>query len=420
VLVALAGLTAALFFGLRESTPADSLETTLADVTVIPPEPPPTPKPTAPTPKPRPKPKPKPPPAAPVDRRCWKMFGGGPTRSLARLEIHLGIPKRPPLWARGLKGYVEYPPSYCDGMLYVNTTRGDTWAIHADSGKVLWRRKSRARKPSTPAIAGPYVIVAAKDGTVTALDRRNGRRVWQVRTGAIVESSPAVEKGVVYFGNTRGRLFAVSARNGRIRWVYNTGGRINSSPALANGHVFVTTYAGSIFSLRARDGRKRWRTYVRRDFLRRESFYASPSTDGARVYTIARSGRVVTLSARTGKVLWSRRVNTLGYSTPAIGRDRIFVGDFKGQLRAYRKLGGKEIWRARVGRGRILGAPFVVGNLVFFATLEQKAYAARVSDGRIVWTISIGKYSPGIATERAYYFTLNGILVAFRGRYSPE
>jgi hypothetical protein len=36
-----------------------------------------------------------------------------------------------------------------------------------------------------------------------------------------------------------------------------------------------------------------------------------------------------------------------------------------------------------------------------------------VSDGKIVWRLPIGKYSPGIATERGYYFTLNGILVAF-------
>ena len=65
--------------------------------------------------------------------------------------------------------------------------------------------------------------------------------------------------------------------------------------------------------------------------------------------------------------------------------------------------------------GRILGGPVIVGDLVFFSTLEQKTYAARVDNGRVVWRFPIGKYSPGIATERAYYFTLNGILVAFRG-----
>ena len=37
----------------------------------------------------------------------------------------------------------------------------------------------------------------------------------------------------------------------------------------------------------------------------------------------------------------------------------------------------------------------VVGGLVFFSTLGTKTYAARVGDGRLVWRIGMGKYSPG-------------------------
>ena len=61
----------------------------------------------------------------------------------------------------------------------------------------------------------------------------------------------------------------------------------------------------------------------------------------------------------------------------------------------------------------------IVGDLVFFSTLETETYAARISDGEIVWRYGLGKYSPGIATERTYYFSLNGMLVAFRGRDAP-
>ena len=43
----------------------------------------------------------------------------------------------------------------------------------------------------------------------------------------------------------------------------------------------------------------------------------------------------------------------------------------------------------------------------------------RVADGRVAWHLGMGKYSPVIATDQHYYFTLNGILAAFRGRYSP-
>ena len=404
----LLGLGAAFYVASREPS-AGGLDTDLDDVTVV-----------APTVAPVTTAPHKPPPKeAVVDKRCWTMFGGDPQRSLARPEIDLGIPARPPLWARGLKAYVEYPPSYCDGVLYVNTFRGDTWAIQARTGKVVWRRRSNAPKPSTPAIAGENLIVSSKDGTVTALTRASGRTVWQLRTNAKVESSPAVADGIAYFGATDGRLFAVVAATGRIVWAYDTGGRINSSPSLSGNRVCITTYAGSILCLRRIDGRRQWITFVKRDSFRYESFYASASTDGERLYTIARSGKILALAVTTGEVLWTQRVNSLGYSTPAIGGDRIFVGGFDGALHAYRKTDGKELWLARVG-GRILGAPVVVGDLVFFSTLEQKTYAARVSDGLVVWRFPIGKYSPGIATERAYYFTLNGILVALRGRLSPR
>ena len=36
----------------------------------------------------------------------------------------------------GVGGYIEYPPSYCDGRLYVNTFRGRTAAFDASTGKV--------------------------------------------------------------------------------------------------------------------------------------------------------------------------------------------------------------------------------------------------------------------------------------------
>ena len=74
-----------------------------------------------------------------------------------------------------------------------------------------------------------------------------------------------------------------------------------------------------------------------------------------------------------------------------------------------------EHWRRHVG-GRVLGPAVVVGNLVFFSTLETETYAVRASDGKLMWHYPLGKYSPGIATRERYYFALNGILAAFEGR----
>ncbi len=96
----------------------------------------------------------------------------------------------------------------------------------------------------------------------------------------------------------------------------------------------------------------------------------------------------------------------------------MLVGGFDGALHAYDADSGKLLWESEVG-GRVLAPAVVVGDLVFFSTLETDTYAARLADGEIVWRIGMGKYSPGIATDRRYYFSLNGILIAFEGVDGP-
>jgi outer membrane protein assembly factor BamB len=351
------------------------------------------------------------------DKSCWLNFGGNPQRSLSRPGIDIGRPLEH-FWVTGLGSYIEYPPSYCNGILYVNTFGGRTVALDSHNGHRIWQRWG-GHKPSTPAIAGTRLIVTSTDGTVTAYNRFNGRRLWQLRIAAKVESSPVAIGRVVYFGATDGRLFAVYVRTGRIKWAYNTGGRINASPSISGNRIFITTYAGSIFCLRLTDAHKVWSTYLKRDTLRYDSFYASASTDGRHIFTISRSGKIYALSARTGKVIWTSHVGGWGYSTPAISQGRVFIGGFDGKLRAFQAGTGKVLWQKYVG-GRILGGAFVAGNLVFFATLERKTYALRVSDGKLVWKLGIGKYSPGIVTERHYFFTLNGIVMAWHAVRSPQ
>ena len=195
-------------------------------------------------------------------------------------------------------------------------------AVNSHNGHVIWQRHG-GRKPSTPAIAGPRLIVSSHDGTVTAYDRFNGRRLWRLKVAAKVESSPVAIGRLVYFGATDGRLFAVYVRTGHIKWAYDTGGRINSSPSILGNHIFVTTYAGSIWCLRRSDGHKVWDHYIRRDVLRYESFYASVSTDGRRLFTISRSGGIYALSASNGRILWRSSVNSWGYSTPAVAHGRV-------------------------------------------------------------------------------------------------
>ena len=263
------------------------------------------------------------------------------------------------------------------------------------------------------------MLVSSHGGTVTAHRRSDGRILWRLRTGGKVESSPVVVDGIAYFGTTEGRLFAVNSATGNVRWAYDTGGRINSSPSVVGDHVCISTYAGSVLCVRNVNGRELWTTYIQRDALRAESFYASPSSDGLRLFTVSRSGKAVALSISSGKVLWTYQMSGWGYSTPAVSDGTVYVSAFDGGIRALRAADGRVRWQ-RFVPGRILGPALVVGDLVFFSTLERKSYGLDRRTGRIVWRTNRGRYVVGIATDRYYYFSLNGSLIKYRPRGGSE
>jgi hypothetical protein len=73
-----------------------------------------------------------------------------------------------------------------------------------------------------------------------------------------------------------------------------------------------------------------------------------------------------------------------------------------------------------VGRRATPGAPVVIGPYVFVSTLEKKTVALRVDDGSVAWRDPAGQIRSGIATERTYFLSLNGRLIATPGRDVPR
>ena len=153
---------------------------------------------------------------------------------------------------------------------------------------------------STPAVDGPRLIVSSHAGTVTGPGARTGRFsgacVWAARS-----SRPPSWWKARPLRDDRGPPLRRQLETGQVRWAYDTRGRINVSPSVVGDRVGISTYAGSVLCVRKANGHELWTTYVERDTLRMESFYASPSSDGRRLFTTARSGKVVALSVSTGR-----------------------------------------------------------------------------------------------------------------------
>ena len=195
-------------------------------------------------------PEPEPPPEPVGDRGCWRTFGADPQALPRPPRCDLGLPARKFTWARGLGSYIEFPPVYCEGELYVNGFSGTTFAIDAETGKIRWTRRVGGTLPSSPAIDGPRILVASQDGTVTALGRR-------VRAKALAGAHR--RQGRVVAGRRRrarrtsARTTAGCSRCGRtpVGSAGHTrpgGGSTRARPCSA-GRCASTTYAGSFVCL---------------------------------------------------------------------------------------------------------------------------------------------------------------------------
>jgi len=90
-------------------------------------------------------------------------------------------------------------PVVKDGKVYV--FMGDLYAIHGETGKILWQSKfdSFSGALSWPVAAGG-VILAGTTKSLVAISEKTGKRLWEIPTGSMVWSRPAVGNGRVYFG----------------------------------------------------------------------------------------------------------------------------------------------------------------------------------------------------------------------------
>ena len=128
------------------------------------------------------------------------------------------------------------------------------FALHAKTGKVIWRNNTSRQAPygrggfySSPAIAFGRVYAARDDGTVFAFDKHSGKVDWSFPTGGQVYGSPAVAKvpgtpPTVYIGSENGRFFALHARNGKERWSHDVGGPIPGTATVIDNTVFTSSF----------------------------------------------------------------------------------------------------------------------------------------------------------------------------------
>ena len=85
------------------------------------------------------------------------------------------------------------------------------------------------------------------------------------------------------------------------------------------------------------------------------------------------------------------------YCSPAVEKDKIFVGDDLGCLTAYALKNGQKLWSFASGK-RIVGTPAVSESIVVFGSADRNIYGLNAADGSLRWKVEAAEPVLGAVT----------------------
>jgi outer membrane protein assembly factor BamB len=351
-------------------------------------------------------PKPAPKPGAANFR--WPFYGYDAARTH---NYPLARPLRPTKKVRwSLRGSVllEFTPVADGDSLLLLKNNASLYALKRQTGVVYWKKKLGDLAASSPAYVDgiAYCTILAgtrgsKKGRIVAVDPKKKKILWSKNLASRTESSPFVRNGVVYFGSENGTVYALRAKDGKVLWTYKASGAVKGGLAYANGKLFFGDYAGTVHGISAKNGKALWTSGGGGALgLGGGQFYGTASVAFGRVYIGNTNSSVYSFSTSNGEMAWRQGTGGYVYSSAAVADipklgPTVYIGSYDGNLYALNAKSGAIRWSKPTG-GRISGGIQIIGDLVFYSTLEKKTAALSVRNGRTIWSVPKGQFNPAI------------------------
>jgi outer membrane protein assembly factor BamB len=247
-----------------------------------------------------------------------------------------------------------------------------------------------------------YGFDATRSRSVGLALRPPFRTIWRYHAGSLVEFPPSIGYGRLYFSTNSGRLTAINLKTGKTAWRYDSHRCVAASPAIGTrqrGTIYAvflnhppcnaTKGDGEVIAFAAGFGKIRWRKTI-------GPSESSPLLLGDRLYVGDWRGDVWALDARNGRTLWRFHTGGAVKGGVAAAGGRLYIGSYDGHLYCLSP-GGKLIWRATaqprlLGNGRFYATPAVAYDRVYIGSTDGKVYSFGAETGKLRWSHSTGGY----------------------------
>lgn len=321
---------------------------------------------------------------------------------------------------------VRLAPVYDSGFIYAASGDGSLRALKADSGKLNWKLDTKLAISAGPGVGDGLLVVGTIDGFVVAYAADSGTERWRAQASSEVLATPAIHNGFVVVRSQDGRVYGLDANNGARLWVFDRSVpalslRGNSAPVARGGYVYVGFDSGRVAALRVADGSLAWEQAVanpegRTELQRMVDIDGAIAVLASDLYAVGYQGRLASLTADSGRLLWVREFSS--YTGVTIARTQLNITDSEDSVWGLDRLSGGTMWKQdRLARRLItgparLGDSVVVGDYegyLHFISDDDGSFQARVkadSKGIVATPIVIG--------QTLYVLGKSGRLSAYR------
>ena len=326
--------------------------------------------------------------------------------------------------------------------LYVVLEDGTLLAVSVEDGRTLWRLELAFPLRAAPTVAGDRLFVSTRGGPepIIAVDASSGEVLWSVETGSTFATSPMVVDGIVYgFFNTRAgesaghaELVGLAAEDGELLWRLAADTLWPIVPPVFEGESLALAAGRRLLIIdRITGGERFWYTWG----PRRPVYVAA--ADGVVYGLTPRTLVAIDIDSRRpwweglrGAWTWMHAYG-MAPSVPAPPRDwsarpptnpfpavvaphAVIVAGARGDVRAYSREGGDELWRASLGT--LVGPPVLTADGLLLAQ-DRALVLLDASDGRELdrREFPSGGLREAVVTSHGTYVVLvNGSLIALR------
>ena len=331
-----------------------------------------------------------------ISERVFGREAAEPLEPLAEIKETASVKV---LWQAkvGGTGIYDFAPAVEAGYAYVTSAEGELSKLDITNGTQAWRINVGEKLTGGVGVGGSLVIVGTQKGSIYAYDI-SGKLQWKSRLSSEVLSAPKYFDGLVIVRTGDNRIYGINANDGSRKWVYDRTGpaltlRSSAGVVVDGGAVYAGFAGGKLASIRADNGKIMWEASVAQpkgvtEIERIADITSLPFIDGPLVYAVAYQGRIAAVDRTTGRVVWNRDISSLSGLTAEDAR--IYVSHAMGSVYALDYTTGKTFWRQGALKNRQLTAPLAMGSLiavgdvegyVHFLSRDDGAFSARVKTG---------------------------------------